>query len=209
MERGRAEGRQCAFSPAGTCHVSMCLTPESGDVSKTANTYKHTHTDTHAHTAMSPPQLHSQWRLGNKQHDETQHHLCCSVSWQLEEQPKSMHTHNTKNTHMQTLTLPDHIFYRQTNHYSQRSEETYSLFCSVAKNKLKNEAGQSFRTTLLRDATRYDLHRQVRRLQIFGVWTCQDLISVYFLVKTTGDRHKGFQCLSLIFNVVLEVLLLL
>ena len=119
------------FSPAGTCHVSVCLTPESGDVSTTANTHTHTHTHTytythtHTHTHSAVPSLTS--LIGNKQHDETQHYRYCSISWQSAEQLWAIWHKQRKNTHAQihTLTLlPDHNSHRQTNHYTQRSGET-------------------------------------------------------------------------------------
>lgn len=79
-------------------------------------------------------------------------------------------THTThKHTHR---LLPGHILYIQTNHYSQRSEETDLLFHKP-----------------LREATRYDLNGRLKLLLIFGVWTWQDIVSVYFLVKTTGETR--------------------
>lgn len=117
MTEGKGRGELMCFYPVGTYSASVCLIP-----SLEMSAPQQTHTHTHARRAKSPPCFHSQWRRGNKQHDETQHYHCCSISWRSGEQP--WETHTDTHTHMHAIPLlPSHNLYRQTNHYAQSSEE--------------------------------------------------------------------------------------
>lgn len=109
MERGRAEGRQCAFSPAGTCHVSMCLTPESGDVSK-----KQTHTNTHTRTQRChlPNFTHSEdWGINSMMKPNTTSAALSAGSWRNSPSQCThaahKHTHANTDTHSQATSCTD------------------------------------------------------------------------------------------------------
>lgn len=74
QQRGRAEGREHGLPLQGLCYVSLCLTPEFGDVSATANT----HTDTHTPPCCLPN--FTQLRKREAENRMMKHYLYCCVS---------------------------------------------------------------------------------------------------------------------------------
>lgn len=169
-QKGRAERRQCAFFP---CRDLPCLCEPYIRVWRRQHDSKHTHTE----RCPLPNFTHSE-ALGNKQHDETQHYLCCSISWLRNSSRQCTHKHTHACIRAHTPPGP------------QLAQTNKSLFSEIRGDRLivsqcsKNKPQELSRPQLKnhREATQLDLNQHWKRFQIFGVRTWQDLTSVCFLV---------------------------
>lgn len=128
----KGRGEAMCFSPAGTCNVSMCLTPEPGDVSTTAK-----HTYTHTESSSLPNFTHSkEWGINSMMKPNTTSTALSADS--LRNSPWQC-THTThKHTHAHTDTPPrPHLVWTNKTLFSEIREDRLTVY-QCSKNKPKN-----------------------------------------------------------------------